>query len=318
MELLFTITPAHTDCRLQAALQREMQQHAQQQAALQARILGWQERWLSPLVLCLGLGGGLLAIARPGQPLSPEKIIAMLVSTVLCILLWKRYSARLLGALRQHQAMRQAPLQGLLRKLVRAGLRARLRRMEGGYRLQLDDQGFTLIHDRGARERLEWAQIARLQATPDFYKVASARLAAEGSSTSQPRTRSPRIVSTARSSPGGITSHSASASRTPLQVFSAVLSSSPSRPYPISSRTTPCSAPKRDSTAATSSESRTISRSNPVICPPNPEALASWITTWLPRWQANPPAPLPYGGAHSWDFVADKMMEALVKQAGLE
>lgn len=57
---------------------------------------------------------------------------------------------------------------------------------------------------------------------------------------------------------------------------------------------------------------------NGVICPPNPEALASWITTWLPRWQANPPAPLPYGGAHSWDFVADKMMEALVKQAGLE
>ena len=126
--------------------------------------MGWQERWLAPLVLCLGLGGGLLAIARPGQPLSPEKIIAMLVSTVLCILLWKRYSARLLGALRQHQAMRQAPLQGLLRKLVRAGLRARLRRMEGGYRLQLDDQGFTLIHDRGARERLEWAQIARLRA----------------------------------------------------------------------------------------------------------------------------------------------------------
>jgi hypothetical protein len=74
----------------------------------------------------------------------------MLVSTVLCILLWKRYSARLLGALRQHQAMRQAPLQGLLRKLVRRPA-ARLRRMEGGYRLQLDDQGFTLIHDRGAR-----------------------------------------------------------------------------------------------------------------------------------------------------------------------
>jgi hypothetical protein len=108
MELLFTITPAHTDCRLQAALQREMQQHARQQAALQARMAGWQERWLAPLLLCLGLGGGLLAIARPGQPPSPEKIIAMLVSTVLCILLWKRYSARLLAALRQHQAMRQA------------------------------------------------------------------------------------------------------------------------------------------------------------------------------------------------------------------
>lgn len=183
MELLFTITPAHTDCRLQ----REMQQHARQQAALEVRMAGWQERWLAPLLLCVGLGGGLLAIARPGQQLSPEKIIAMLVSTVLCILLWKRYSARLLGALRQHQAMRQAPLQGLHRKLVRAGLRARLRRLEGGYRLQLDDQGFTLIHDRGVRERLEWAQIARLQATPDFYKVACARLAAEGKAYHIPR-----------------------------------------------------------------------------------------------------------------------------------
>ena len=187
MELLFTITPAHTDCRLQAAMQREMQQLARQQAALQARMARWQERWLAPLLLCLGLGGGLLAIARPGQPPSPEKIIAMLVSTVLCILLWKRYSARLLAALRQHQAMRQAPLQGLHQKLVRAGLRARLRRLEGSYRLQLDDQGFTLIHDRGARERLEWAQIARLQATPDFYKVACARLAAEGKAYHIPR-----------------------------------------------------------------------------------------------------------------------------------
>jgi len=187
MELLFTITPAHTECRLQAALQREMQQHARQQAALQARMAGWQERWLAPLLLCLGLGGGLLAIARPGQPLSPEKIIAMLVSTVLCVLLWKRYSARLLGALRAHRATRQPPLQGLHRKLVRAGLRAHLQRLEGGYRLQLDDQGFTLIHDRGARERLEWAQIARLQATPDFYKVACARLAAKGKAYHIPR-----------------------------------------------------------------------------------------------------------------------------------
>jgi len=111
----------------------------------------------------------------------------MLVSTVLCVLLWKRYSARLLSALRAHRATRQAPLQGLHSKLVRAGLRARLRRLEGGYRLQLDDQGFTLIHDRGARERLEWTQIARLQATPDFYKVACARLAAEGKAYHIPR-----------------------------------------------------------------------------------------------------------------------------------
>ena len=76
----------------------------------------------------------------------------MLVSTVLCILLWKRYSARLLGALRQHQAMRQAPLQGLHRKLVRAGLRARLRRLEGGYRIEAAGDGRIVLHWRGLVE----------------------------------------------------------------------------------------------------------------------------------------------------------------------
>ncbi|MEX8194048.1 hypothetical protein [Comamonas guangdongensis] len=187
MELQFTITPAHTASRLQTALQREMQRHARQQARLQARMAGWQERWLAPLLLCLGLGGGLLTIARPGEPLSLEKIIAMLISIALCILLWKRYSARLLAALRARRALRRPPLQGLHQRLTRASLRARLRRLEGDYRLQLDDQGFTLIHARGGRERLEWAQIVSLQATPEFYKVAGARLAAEGKAYHIPR-----------------------------------------------------------------------------------------------------------------------------------
>ncbi|MEI8081386.1 MAG: glycosyltransferase family 4 protein [Actinomycetes bacterium] len=56
---------------------------------------------------------------------------------------------------------------------------------------------------------------------------------------------------------------------------------------------------------------------NGVTCEPNPQALADTLANWLPFWKQNPPQALPYGGAHSWDHVANKMMEALVVQAGL-
>ena len=42
----------------------------------------------------------------------------------------------------------------------------------------------------------------------------------------------------------------------------------------------------------------------------SPDALARWIPAVLPEWIKNPPAPLPYGGAHSWDVVAAELLEA--------
>jgi glycosyltransferase involved in cell wall biosynthesis len=57
----------------------------------------------------------------------------------------------------------------------------------------------------------------------------------------------------------------------------------------------------RDSTAAAGG----------VTCPPRPEALAAWLVDRLPALQTTEPNPIPYGGAHSWDDVAERMFEAV-------
>jgi len=49
------------------------------------------------------------------------------------------------------------------------------------------------------------------------------------------------------------------------------------------------------------------------LCPPSPEALAAFIVDSMPRLQANPVQPIPYGGAHSWDTVADSMESAVME-----
>ncbi len=56
---------------------------------------------------------------------------------------------------------------------------------------------------------------------------------------------------------------------------------------------------------------------NGVVIPPSPDALADWLPTTLRDWQANPPAPLPYGGAESWDTVAAAVYAAMTEKAGL-
>jgi glycosyltransferase involved in cell wall biosynthesis len=50
------------------------------------------------------------------------------------------------------------------------------------------------------------------------------------------------------------------------------------------------------------------------LTPPDPEALAAWITDLVPRWQAEPPPPVPLGGVHSWDEVAGSVLAAAVEQ----
>ena len=52
-----------------------------------------------------------------------------------------------------------------------------------------------------------------------------------------------------------------------------------------------------------------------VLVPPNPEALGAWIASVLPRWVADPPPAIPYGGVRSWDFVADSFLARAVAAA---
>jgi glycosyltransferase involved in cell wall biosynthesis len=52
-----------------------------------------------------------------------------------------------------------------------------------------------------------------------------------------------------------------------------------------------------------------------VLVPADPRALARWIPQLLPGWMENPPAPIPYGGAESWDVVADAMLAAADEHA---
>ncbi len=55
---------------------------------------------------------------------------------------------------------------------------------------------------------------------------------------------------------------------------------------------------------------------NGQLCPPEPAALAAFLVEALPRLQANPVEPLPYGGAHSWDEVAWEMEDAVLSFLG--
>jgi glycosyltransferase involved in cell wall biosynthesis len=52
------------------------------------------------------------------------------------------------------------------------------------------------------------------------------------------------------------------------------------------------------------------------LCPPEPAALAAFLVEALPRLQVEPFPPIPYGGAHSWDEVADSMEHAVMAFLG--
>lgn len=49
------------------------------------------------------------------------------------------------------------------------------------------------------------------------------------------------------------------------------------------------------------------------LCPPDPTALAEFLVESLPRLQATPSTPIPFGGAESWDAVADAMESAVME-----
>ena len=56
---------------------------------------------------------------------------------------------------------------------------------------------------------------------------------------------------------------------------------------------------------------------NGVVIPAKVDALADWLPPMIAKWQAEPPAPLPYGGAESWDTVAERVFAAATAAAGL-
>lgn len=51
-----------------------------------------------------------------------------------------------------------------------------------------------------------------------------------------------------------------------------------------------------------------------VVVPPDPDALARWLVELLPRWRAGID-PVPFGGAHSWDHVAEAVLAAVTEHA---
>ena len=51
---------------------------------------------------------------------------------------------------------------------------------------------------------------------------------------------------------------------------------------------------------------------NGVVIPPEVDALAHWLPPMLAQWQAEPPAPMPHGGAESWDVVAERVLAEAV------
>jgi len=52
-----------------------------------------------------------------------------------------------------------------------------------------------------------------------------------------------------------------------------------------------------------------------VLVPERPAALADALVRWVPQFRAEPPAPLPHGGAEDWDTVAEAVLAVLEQHA---
>lgn len=54
------------------------------------------------------------------------------------------------------------------------------------------------------------------------------------------------------------------------------------------------------------------------VVPPTPDALVAWLPSALRTRMADPIEPIPYGGAHSWEFVAQQVLSVALAKAGLD
>ncbi|MEB0229032.1 hypothetical protein [Pseudomonas sp. 10S4] len=184
MELQFTITPKHTQVRVNEQLEQEMLKDDQLQARMLGYVMRFQNLLLGPLLFLLGLAGGMLAIYLPAREFSPQKIISMALFGVIFVVIWWFCSGRLLSKLREriadNRAKPRAPFRRANQRLIEMKLRIPLKAVEGAYRLRLDDHGFTLINAKGGKGGLAWGEIVRLKVTPDFYSVACVKLDRKG------------------------------------------------------------------------------------------------------------------------------------------
>lgn len=184
MELNFTITPALTQTRLAELLEREMLKNDQQLSNMQDHVDGLQDRWLTLLLFALCLVAGALALYLPDREITAEKVISLALCAVTLVLLCWFGSDRLIRYLRTrivaNRAKPRTTFRGWNKRLIEARLRTNLKTAEGAYRLQLDDQGFTMIRPKGIKSGLAWGQIVRVREKPDFYLVACAELDRKG------------------------------------------------------------------------------------------------------------------------------------------
>jgi len=178
MELQFTLTPEHTQLRVQAALNREMHKRDEVLARLQGPVARVQERILLPLLLIIFVIAGLLVITSPEQAIPPGKTIPLALSGIAFILFWWFGAGPLRRYLRTRFAPKQdgnAQLRTFEQRLLEAKLRTTLKASEGTYYLRFDDEGFTLNRAKGAEDTLAWHEIVRFTETADFYGVAGAK-----------------------------------------------------------------------------------------------------------------------------------------------
>lgn len=180
MELQFSITPALTQNRLAELLEREMLKHDQQLSNMQDHVDGLQDRWLTPLLFALCLVTGALALYWPDRQITTEKVISMALCVMILVLFGWLGSGRLIRFLRTRIAANRTQPRKTFRQLnqhlIEARLRTNLKAAEGAYRLQVDDQGFTVIRPKGIKSGLAWGQIVRVREKHDFYLVACAEL----------------------------------------------------------------------------------------------------------------------------------------------
>lgn len=193
MELQYTITPEHTQSRIGKLVEQEILKDDQLRASLLGKLARIEDRLLAPVLFLLGLVGGILGAYFPARELSPEKLIALVFFTVAYVLCWRFFSERLLNRLRKRIAANRAkprkPFHKVNLRLIESTVRARLKAAEGAYRLEFDEDGFTLFFTKGkgAKGGLAWDQIVRLKVTPDFYSVACAKLDSKGKAYHIPR-----------------------------------------------------------------------------------------------------------------------------------
>lgn len=183
MELQFSITPEYTALKLAEQLELELRKDEEKTARRMHWLEHWHKKLLGPLLFSLLLVAGALAMYFPAQQITPGKIIATLVYTLILTLLWRRFSGQWLTRLRAGVSASYAKprknFRGTQERLIKARLHIVLKSIEGTYRLQLGDQGFVMINGKGAQSGLDWDQIVSFKENADFYFLACAKLEAK-------------------------------------------------------------------------------------------------------------------------------------------